>query len=59
MSKFFTYDQNNSGGRFDVADAAYAAYAADAAAMCDVIRDALTIDEVCAALGLDSDEVLA
>jgi hypothetical protein len=39
------------------ADAAYAyadAYAA--AAMCDVIRDAIGIDEVCAALGLDPDQ---
>jgi hypothetical protein len=40
--------------------AAYAAYAADYAdayaAMCDVIRDAITIDEVCAALGLDPDQ---
>lgn len=47
----------------DAADAAYAAadaaaaYAADA--MCDVIRDEIDIDEVCAALGLDPDEVLA
>ena len=39
------------------ADAADAAdYAAYAAAMCDVIRDAITIDEVCAALGLDPDQ---
>lgn len=39
----------------DAAAYAYAAYAADAA-MCDVIRDAITIDEVCAALGLDPDQ---
>lgn len=41
------------------ADAAYAANAADAAAdvaVCDVIRDAITIGEVCAALGLDPDQ---
>ena len=43
-----------------------AAYAADAAAdaayayaVCDVIRDAITIDEVCAALGLDPDQGVA
>ena len=46
------------------ANAYAAAYAAanayaDAAAMCDVTRDALDIDEVCAALGLDPDEVLS
>ena len=54
---------------YDAACAAYAAaYAADAAvadfcaaitddaAMCDVIRDAIGIDEVCAALGLDPDQ---
>ena len=40
-------------------DAAAAAYDAAAAAICDVIRDALDIDEVCAALGLDPDEALA
>jgi len=43
----------------DAADAAYAANAADAAAdvaVCDVIRDAITIGEVCAALGLDPDQ---
>ena len=46
--------------------AAYAADAADAAAdaayayaVCDVIRDAITIDEVCAALGLDPDQGVA
>ena len=45
------------------AAAAYAAADADAAdgaaayaALCDVIRDAITIDEVCAALGLDADK---
>ncbi len=41
------------------AAAAYAAAAAAAAAayaMCDVIRDAITIDDVCAALGLDPDQ---
>jgi len=47
--------------------AAAAAYAADDAdadaaaadAVCDVIRDAITIDEVCAALGLDPDQGVA
>ncbi len=38
--------------------AADAAADAAGAAMCDVIRDALDIDEVCAALGLDADEQL-
>ena len=42
------------------ADAAsYAAYSADyAAADADVIRDAITLETVCSALGLDPDEVL-
>lgn len=38
---------------------AYAAAVVAAAAMCDVIRDAITIDEVCAALGLDADRGVA
>ena len=41
---------------YDAADAAYDADAAADAAMCDVIRDAIGIDEVCAALGLDPDQ---
>ncbi|MBA2706969.1 MAG: hypothetical protein H0U59_04095, partial [Gemmatimonadaceae bacterium] len=44
----------------DAADAAAyaaAAYAADAdAAICDVIRDAISLDELCKALGLNADE---
>jgi hypothetical protein len=46
------------------AAAAYAAYAAaaaaaDADALCDVLRAAITIDEIGAALGLDPDERIA
>jgi len=48
----------DGGGRAHAAYAATAAvYAATTyAATCDVIRDAITIDEVCAALGLDPDQ---
>ena len=62
-----TYDAATAAtAAYDAADAATAAYdAADAlayaaayasAALCDVIRDAIAIDEMCAALGLDPDQ---
>jgi len=40
----------------DAAVADFCAAITDDAAMCDVIRDAIGIDEVCAALGLDPDQ---
>lgn len=35
-----------------------AAYDDDDAAFCDVVRDVITIEEVCAALGVSPDEVM-
>jgi len=60
---YAAYDAAAAYAAYDAAYAAYDAAAAaadaaayDAAAMCDVIRDAIGIDEVCAALGLDPDQ---